>query len=69
MSAKRFDCCGNPRGGSPVTYGCIYCGNTRCIEHREQPHFCPVCPACNIRHGYPVHEWTGRKLIEIGGRR
>lgn len=52
-----------------ATVWCMYCHNSRCYDHRDRPHFCPECPACGFRHGYPLHEWDGRKLHEIGVRR
>ncbi len=62
----RYDC-GCPSGN--VTYSCMYCGNTRCEEHRDNQHFCPECEACGFRHGYPLHTWDGRRLVEVGVER
>jgi hypothetical protein len=60
---ERLDC-GCASG--TVIYGCMHCSNTRCAEHWDQPHFCPECPACGIRHGYPLHQWDGRRLVTVG---
>lgn len=32
--------CGCPNDSRPQ-YTCLYCGHTRCGQHRDEPHNCP----------------------------
>lgn len=63
MNADHLNC-GCPSGNA--TYWCMWCDNSRCDRHRDNQHICPECEACGFKHGYPLHEWVGRRLVQVG---
>lgn len=69
MTTDRLLNCGCARRTAAAIYSCLNCGNDRCYEHRENGHFCPECKACRFKHGYPLHEWVGHRLVEVGTNR
>lgn len=55
--------CGCPDDGRPVS-SCIYCWFRHCGDHPAD-HDCPTCPGCGIRHGRPLHNRVGGRLVEV----